>query len=120
MAAGSVDLEVTPMGPVACVELLQGLARLEAVAVKFADLCLAGLWWDRANVAANLRGSFADAVELSTTVGYQNAARTRYSDFLQNGPTLGGAAPGAQAPQSPSEPRTTAWPTPCDTQKVEP
>ncbi len=111
LAAASVDLEVTPMGPVAIVELLQGLSRLEAVARLFTDRCLDGLWWDRANVAANLRGSFADTVELSSTVGYENAARSRYAHFIQHGPSLGESAQGPTAPGPVRRPQTTAWPS---------
>ena len=110
LAAASVDLEVTPMGPVATVELLQGLSRLEAVAHLFADRCLDGLWWDRANVAANLRGSLADAVELSSTVGYESVARSRYADFIQHGPTPGESAQATPTPGPVRRPRTPVWP----------
>ena len=92
LAAASIDLEVTPMGPVAAAELLQGLSRLDAVARLFAERCLAGLRWHRPNVSANLRGSFAEAVELSSSVGYEAAARTRYAERMEDEPELRGVA----------------------------
>ncbi|MDQ4038024.1 MAG: lyase family protein [Actinomycetota bacterium] len=106
MAAASVDLEVTPMGPVASVEILQGLSRLEAVARMFADRCLTGLRWHRPNVSANLEGSFADAVELSSSVGFEKAARTKYADVLEDEPELPGAAQQANATTAQPESRT--------------
>ena len=92
MAAASVDLEVTPMGPVVTVEILRGLSQLDAVARLFAERCLAGLRWNRQSVAANLRGSFADAVEMSSTLGYHDAARAKYTDLSRAEPGAPDAA----------------------------
>jgi aspartate ammonia-lyase len=75
LAAGAGELEVTPMGPVVTAELLRGLRRLGRVAVLFADRCIDGLAWRRDAVAANLRGSLAEAVDAAGAMGYDAFTR---------------------------------------------
>lgn len=95
LAAGSTDLEVTPMGPVAAAHVLRGLSQLESVATLFAERCLRGLRWDPNRVERNLAGSFADAVHASLRIGYSAAARDRYQQMSRSrvGSVDGGSIP---------------------------
>jgi len=75
LAVGAGELEVAAMGPVVTAELLRGLERLGRVAVLFADLCIAGLSWERERIDANLRGSLLTAVKSVELVGYEETVK---------------------------------------------
>ena len=69
-AAGAGELELNVMEPAIAAALLPGLERAGRTAHLFADRCIAGLRWNEERVAANLRGSLAEAVERATVQGH--------------------------------------------------
>ena len=69
-AAGAGELELNVMEPAIAAVLLPGLERAGRTARLFADRCIAGLRWNEERVAANLRGSLAEAVERATVEGH--------------------------------------------------
>jgi aspartate ammonia-lyase len=73
VAAGELELNI--MEPVVARAVLAGLHDSGRVAALFAERCLAGLEWDVEAIARNLEGSFAEAVAVATTDGYDAAVR---------------------------------------------
>jgi aspartate ammonia-lyase len=74
-AAAAGELELNVMEPVAVRHLLEGLEQLATTASLFADLCLAGLDWNRDVVAKSLTGSRAPDVARALDRGYDAASR---------------------------------------------
>jgi aspartate ammonia-lyase len=72
VAAGEFELNV--MEPVIAKHLLTSMRDAGRMARLFADRCVAGLSWDEARVHANLAGSYADAMVLAATAGYDAAS----------------------------------------------
>ncbi len=77
-ASGTPELEVTPMGPVAIEQLLRGTRMLSAAASLFAKRCVDGIEWVPDRVAANLTGSYEQAVRDVANEGYDRIASERH------------------------------------------
>lgn len=73
LAVAAGELELNVMEPVVLDALVTALADLTAAAGTFATACVDGLRWDTAAVAANLRGSLHELVELAGASGYDAA-----------------------------------------------
>ncbi|MEZ5102541.1 MAG: lyase family protein [Thermoleophilia bacterium] len=77
VAAGEQELNVWE--PAITTSLLPALRRSGEAVRLFADRCVAGIAWNADRAAANLGGSFGDAVERAATEGYSAVARERYA-----------------------------------------
>ena len=78
LAVAEGELELNVFEPVVARHLLGALDELAAVATLFAERCVDDLSWDHERVAANLRGSLGDLVDLAAHRGYDEASRAAH------------------------------------------
>src|SRR5207253_2873764 len=83
VAAGELELNV--MEPVVARALLGSLHDGGRAAALFAERCLAGLEWDTETVERNLQGSYAEALALAATDGYDAAVLRLPANRLRGG-----------------------------------